>query len=180
MQPKFPDFQNTGDTFSDCRSYRYKLWRLNQPARSLPVAFLMLNPSTATATQNDPTVARCERRAAMLGFDGFFIINIFALVSTDPRELYLHPDPVGPDNDQHIQAVGDQCGVIICAWGHHGGYRERGAQILDSFAKRNLTRKLWCLGLNADGSPAHPLYLPYDRLPRRMEPPYSRTEWRAQ
>jgi len=52
--------------YSDCEKYRYALTRIwDENARK--VSFVMLNPSTATEVQNDPTVERCERRARALG-----------------------------------------------------------------------------------------------------------------
>ena len=63
----------------------------------------MLNPSTATEVQNDPTVERCERRARALGFGAFRVTNIFAFRATDPKVMRAEADPVGPANDAAIR-----------------------------------------------------------------------------
>ena len=87
--------------YSPCERYRYLLTRTWD--RAGPKAlFVMLNPSTATELQNDPTVERCERRARALGFGAFRVTNIFAFRATDPRVMRADPDPVGPGNDAAI------------------------------------------------------------------------------
>ena len=82
--------------------------------------FLMLNPSTADAIDNDPTVERCLRRALKMGFGGLMVCNTFAYRSTDPEKLYEVEDPVGPENDQIILARARSAGMVICGWGTHG------------------------------------------------------------
>ena len=87
--------------YSECERYRYSLTRIwDQTGQR--VMFVMLNPSTATEVQNDPTVERCERRARALGFGGFRVTNIFAWRDTDPRQMRAAADPVGPGNDAAI------------------------------------------------------------------------------
>ncbi len=72
--------------YSDCERYRYSLTRV-WDGTGRKAAFVMLNPSTATEIQNDPTVERCERRARTLGFGAFQVTNIFAWRDTDPRAM---------------------------------------------------------------------------------------------
>ena len=77
---------SSGAVFSECKRYRYSLWRVWNP--DLPVCmFLMLNPSTADETTNDPTVERCQRRAVQMGYGGLHVGNIFAWRSTDPTGI---------------------------------------------------------------------------------------------
>ncbi len=153
--------------YSPCERYRYLLTRTwdAQRARAL---FVMLNPSTATETQNDPTVERCERRARALGFGAFRVTNIFAWRDTDPRGMKAAPDPVGPANDAAIAEsardwLRDGADRAICAWGTHGAYLGRGAQVEASL--RATGRPLWAFGMTLGGHPKHPLYIGYDRLP---------------
>ena len=126
--------------YSDCERYRYLLTRVWDETRPRAL-FVMLNPSTATEVQNDPTVERCERRA--------------------------RADPVGPGNDAAIReslewaaGAGDR---IICAWGAHGKHLERGAAV--ERLLRQSGRQLHNLGLTKAGAPKHPLYIGYDRQP---------------
>lgn len=148
--------------YSDCETYRYALTRLWGPGRRL--AFVMLNPSTATEMQNDPTVERCERRARALGYGGFRVVNLFAYRATDPAQLRKVVDPVGPDNDATLTKAATWADTIICGWGMHGGLYERGAKIRTRL--RASGKDLHHLGLTKDGQPRHPLYVAYAILPQ--------------
>lgn len=149
---------NSGALFSPDRKYRYSLWRLWEPSKLFAV-FVMLNPSTADEVKNDPTVERCERRARALGFGGLTVVNIFALRSTDPKALYKAADPVGERNDAEIRNACVAAGMVVCAWGNHGGLYGRGRFVLDLLAEDRV--KPYHLGITGQGQPRHPLYVPY-------------------
>jgi hypothetical protein len=148
--------------YSDCELYRYTLTRVWDPggARAL---FIMLNPSTATEVQNDPTVERCERRARTLGFGAFRVLNIFAWRATDPRDMRAAPDPVGPENDRAIVDSLDWADRVICAWGTHGKHLGRGPEV--ERLLREAGAHLFHLGLSKEGHPKHPLYIGYTVQP---------------
>ncbi len=148
--------------YSDCERYRYSLTRIWQPSQGR-VLFVMLNPSTATEVQNDPTVERCERRARTLGFGGFRVTNIFAWRDTDPRAMRAATDPVGPENDAAILAGVDWADQVIAAWGTHGAHLDRGAQVLALL--RQSGGRVLHLGLTKAGHPKHPLYIAYAQQP---------------
>jgi len=148
--------------YSDCEAYRYALTRVWDPSGPKAL-FVMLNPSTATEMQNDPTVERCERRARALGFGAFRVCNIFALRQTDPKLMRAHPEPVGPDNDA---AILDGCAWadrIVCAWGAHGEHLNRGPDVEDLMRATGAT--LLALGITRQGHPRHPLYVSYAARP---------------
>ena len=148
--------------FSDDRKYRYTLaiqWDKDKPKLN----FLMLNPSTADEIKNDPTVERCERRARNLGYGSVSITNLFALRSTDPRALYDAEDPIGELNNIYILNEALVSAMVVCAWGVHGIFMERGETVLTML--RNLSIKPHCLKLSKSGTPCHPLYLPYTATP---------------
>jgi hypothetical protein len=121
----------------------------------------MLNPSTADENENDPTIERCQRRAVRLGYGRIDVVNLFALRSTDPRALYVEPDPVGPLNFEAIVDVAKACEFLVCAWGTHGSHCGMGDNI-ETRMRQFYPHKLRVLGLNKDGSPKHPLYLRND------------------
>jgi hypothetical protein len=148
--------------YSDCERYRYALTRVWRPDGERAL-FVMLNPSTATETRNDPTVARCERRARMLGLGAYRVVNIFAWRATDPRAMRAAADPVGPDNDAAILDGAAWADMIICAWGTHGAHRGRGPAV--ERLLRATGRPLAVLGLTQAGHPQHPLYIGFDRQP---------------
>jgi hypothetical protein len=129
----------------------------------------MLNPSTADEEQNDPTVERQERRARQAGLGGLYVLNLFAFRSTDPKLLPLQRDPIGQDNNDAIRRVcSTPNALVVCGWGKHGRLMSRDYEVtrlLDSIPVRK-----YCLGQNNDGTPKHPLYVPYSTLPTAFEP----------
>lgn len=155
-----PPKVESGATLSDCGAYRYHLWRVWDDC--LPVmAFVMQNPSTADASEDDPTIRRCIGFAKREGCGGISVRNVFALRATDERELLTHPDPVGPENVSHLSAVRGVAVMtrLVVAWGERtGGKRLAGHYTAAAVLLSCL--KPYCLGTNKSGEPKHPLYLP--------------------
>jgi hypothetical protein len=149
--------------YSDCERYRYALTRVWDEAGPR-VLFIMLNPSKATEVQNDPTVERCERRARVLGFGGFRVMNIFAWRETDPRLLRTAADPVGADNDALLLDGLGWADTVIAGWGVHGEHMNRGLEV--EVLLRGAGVDLHCLGLSKAGHPRHPLYIAYATEPQ--------------
>ena len=148
--------------YSPCERYRYSLTRRWDPD-GRRVNFVMLNPSTATEDQNDPTVERCERRARTLGYGSFCVTNIFAWRDTDPKAMRAAQDPIGPANDAAIIEAAHWAQDVIAAWGTHGAFMERGGAL--ERLLRETGQSLFHLGLSKAGHPRHPLYLPYAQSP---------------
>ena len=144
--------------YSKCENYRYTLTRVWEQKKRKAL-FIMLNPSTANETKNDPTVERCERRARKLNFGSFCICNIFAWRETSPYNLMKKCKPVGKDNNYHILDSVLSSDVIICAWGIHGTHINREAEVKKLLLNNN--SQLYHLGLTKNGHPKHPLYIPY-------------------
>lgn len=160
--------------FSPCRTWRYTLERVWAPpeehrgAREV-AAFIGLNPSTADEVKNDPTVTRCINYARRWGFHGMFMLNIFALRSTDPRALYRHPDPIGPETNRYLTEVVQrrEVSLVVAAWGNHGALLSRGWNVITLV--RNSGVNLYRLGeLTKQGQPRHPLYLRRDLEPVQL------------
>ena len=142
-----------GAVFSRDGRYRYRLWR--RWKRSLPVvAFVMLNPSTADAQRDDPTIRRCIGFARRWGCGGIEVVNLFALRATDPRRLRYTRDPVGPENVAHLARAAGRASLVVAAWGADPAVGTRGTELA-----RRLSRRLRCLGVTRAGAPRHPLYL---------------------
>jgi hypothetical protein len=172
-------YTDQGATFSDDRVMRFTLWRrwdggmMQMAPKGTTALWVMLNPSTADEAVLDPTVRRCEDFSRAWGYGGFVVCNLFALRSTDPRALYRHNgDPTGdhPD-DRNLHTILEQAmkaDLVVAAWGTHGRYMDRGAQVADLLmVAPNVYPKLHHLGRNADGSPKHPLYIPGKTTPER-------------
>ena len=150
--------------FSSCGSYRYSLSRVWD--ESLPaVLFIMLNPSSADGTKDDPSIRRCISYAKDWGFGSLFVGNLFALKSTKPTGLLESTNPEGPENLKYLLKLSSHCKMIVCAWGNGPTLKK-----LSANSPKNLNRKLHCLKLSLDGIPCHPLYLPKDLKP---------IEWKA-
>ena len=145
---------------SPCGRYRYCLSRTWPTGRGT-VLFIMLNPSTADAETDDPTIRRCVAFARRWGFQQLIVGNLFAWRATSPRELRQVGDPIGPENDRHLVEMSVSADAIIVAWGAHGGYRNRSQHVL------GLLGSVEHLGLTKQGHPRHPLYLRADTVTQR-------------
>ena len=139
---------------SDCGSYRYllrRVWNHDLPR----VLIIMLNPSTADASVDDPTIRSCVRLCKSHGHGSFEVVNLFAWRATDPRQIEAVPHPVGPENDAVIRAAVNRCDEIICAWGAFSRAEKRGREVL-----RMISRPaVFCWGQTKSGAPKHPLYI---------------------
>ncbi len=118
------EYLTAGAVLSPCRTWRYRLWRsLDNGGDPWPV-FVGLNPSTADENEDDRTIRRCRGFSKRWGYGGFYMLNLFALRATDPRELKVHEDPVGPENMDYIHDMCRSCqtsgSLIVACWGNHG------------------------------------------------------------
>jgi len=154
-----------GARFSECRRWRYLLWRRWDESR--PAAnFLMLNPSTADEFQLDPSCTRARLYAERWGFGALIVTNLFAWRATDPRDMKAAREPVGRANDRAIVRAAREAALVVCAWGNHGAHRERAASVLSML--RDAGVGLHALRLTGAGEPAHPLYLRATLNPRKI------------
>lgn len=156
-----PEQEPNGAEFSDCKKYRYRLWR-TWDSKKPKLYFILMNPSTADEVKNDPTIERQCRRAKRLGFGSVVILNCGAIRETDSRKAWANDDPIGPHNFATIKEAiaGFPDAVFVAGWGRPGHNHRASAEILEIF--RETRQPLWCLGKNGDGSPKHPLYVGYD------------------
>jgi hypothetical protein len=148
--------------------YRYTLGRTWDP-RKRGAVWIMLNPSTADASIDDPTIRRCIGFSRAWGCGWLRVVNLFALRSADPAALLTHADPIGPHNDRHlITAASDGTAAhIICAWGAHKAAIER-ARAVEKLLEGAWSAPPLALAFTKGLAPAHPLYQPADAFPLRM------------
>lgn len=151
QQQLFDSEHSSGATFSDDRKYRYALWRVWDSEKPR-IMFIGLNPSTANETEPAPTITRVINFAKGWGYGGVYMMNLFAIVGSDPIILKTDPDPIG-DNDGWIEKISKKCDKIIFAWGAFKEAEERAKQVVDMFPGA------FALTINRDGSPKHPLYV---------------------
>jgi hypothetical protein len=157
---------------SECGQYRYWLRRTwdDKP----PVVFVMLNPSTADAEEDDPTIRKCVRLAKHWNHGGIYVVNLFALRSSSPYGLKKVDDPIGPKNDTHIDAtvlatVGIG-GKAIVSWGaslSQSGFKhiKRLYRRMDEVLGLLKGVDLHCVGKTDEGFPRHPLFVREDTQP---------------
>ena len=144
-------------------AYRYLLWRTWDVSRPRAL-WILLNPSMADGRIDDRTLRRCKAFTASWRFGGLEIVNLFALRTPYPRDLYQAANPVGEENDQYIIAAVRRATSIILAWGAHGSYRERDRAVL-ALIKTHTALAPCCLGVTRSGSPRHPLYIARNKQP---------------
>lgn len=152
---------------SDGGTYRYLLSReLTGGGKTL--LWVMCNPSTATATDDDPTIRRCKSFTSKWKFDRIEVVNLFAFRTSDAKLLqreYSKGAPVvGPHNDRHIREAAARADRIVCAWGVKPWARHRIDQVLEMIVPRTPeAARTFALRVTATGFPEHPLYVPANR-----------------
>jgi len=179
----------TGARISACGKYRYKLWRewrgthdpkhwrwlgekdgagaeLGDP---LSVLFVMLNPSTADGETDDATIRKCVGFAKLWRYERVAVVNLFAYRATKPRDLFAAKankiDIIGWQNQECVQEMVRDAGLIVCAWGGHGVGHEFHIEEVRGWLE---PKRQFHLGLTRDGQPRHPLYVPYSQKPLPM------------
>ena len=163
-EAQLPGLESRSAELSPCGLYRYTLERRwdDRP----PALFVMLNPSTADASEDDPTIRRCIGFARDWGYGGLLVGNLYAYRATDPAVLWEAAgagiDPVGPLNDRRLRELRRRAALAVAAWGAHK-LVGRAAHVMD------LLGELHVLRLTKHGQPGHPLYVPKSTLPTRWQ-----------
>lgn len=145
--------------------FRYTLGRTwgHEPIQH----WIMLNPSTADHTIDDPTIRKCMEFSRRSGHGGIWVTNLFAYRATSPKEMLAADNPIGPDNHQVLVAALRDARAsgtkVIAAWGEHGQHTSMRQYVQNT--ARCLHMPLWCLSKNLSGAPKHPLYIPYSATP---------------
>ena len=148
---------------SECGKYRYKLSRTWEPHRPVLV-WIMLNPSTADHTKDDPTIRKVTGFSKRNGFGSIEVYNLFAYRATNPAELRRVPDPVGPENMKHLSALSNSSKSVVFAWGTHGRLKFQGHEVACRFMSNP---NVFYLGATKNQQPKHPLYVSYSQSLRR-------------
>jgi hypothetical protein len=144
---------------SDCGAFRYRLTRNWTDDTASVLLFVMLNPSTADADIDDPTIRKCIGFAKRLGYGGIEVVNLYAYRATDPKELKAAGYQLGPDNDRHTMAAIRRAANVALAWGANARGMIRPDIVLRMVREAGVTPM--ALRRLADWVPEHPLMLPY-------------------
>jgi hypothetical protein len=154
---------------SDDGLYRYRLTRRWGGQNDPCICWIMLNPSTADAVVDDPTIRRCISFSEAWGFGSLIVVNLFAFRSTDPDLLPSVEDPIGPRNDHAIRLAALEANRCIAAWGTKGGHRHRNADVI-RLVTDDCMEDMHALTITKDGHPKHPLYVKGDTVPTLYRP----------
>lgn len=144
---------------SECGKYRHNLTRKVSDKEGL-LTFIMLNPSTADAELDDPTIRKCKGFCDRFGYGALQVVNLFDFRATNPDELKKTSYPASKHNMDIIRAAAIMSDKVICAWGTKGIYNRQNEKVLQMLGKENIS--LYALDITKDGHPKHPLYVPYD------------------
>jgi hypothetical protein len=145
-KPKY----GAGANFSDCGLFRFSLWRVWRP--DFPCLMLIgLNPSTANANTDDPTIRRIRMLAQNNGYGGFYMTNLFPFITPYPEQLAIS-DKYLVLNDAMLTEISRMCGAVVFCWGNFKTFGR-------DEAVKSMFPDALCFGKNANGSPKHPLYL---------------------
>jgi hypothetical protein len=162
-----PTYTETTADLSPCGLFRYSLkrsWHMPGEEQS-QAAFVMLNPSTADGTQDDPTIRRCVGFARSWGHTSLLVVNLYPFRCTDPAKLLTVADRLGgPKANDVIVEAARSSKLVIAAWGAwqpDSRVSEVGSLIVPH-------QPLFCLGTTQNGSPRHPLYVKADKQPVRF------------
>lgn len=165
-------------TLSTCGLFRYTLGRDWTKLDGLPdgsrwMVVVGLNPSTADAEKDDPTMRRVRGFAKARGAAGFTMLNLFGFRATKPRDLWARAraglDVVGPDNDTWTRATFEARPAggldVVAAWGAGPSskadiatFNTRVDAVCRIARDVGVVWRSW--GMTEDGHPRHPLYVP--------------------
>ncbi|MBL4656299.1 MAG: DUF1643 domain-containing protein [Bacteroidia bacterium] len=153
----------SGAVISNDKIYRYHLHRtIDTEAIKGTLLFIMLNPSTADALEDDRTIRRCKGYALDWGFERLEVVNLFSFRATDPDELPIHftPRRYGSEHQHYVDMAIQNANLIICGWGG-SDFAYDGDEAADRMIQKifDFQKIPYCLKINNDGSPSHPLYL---------------------
>jgi hypothetical protein len=141
----------SGAHFSLAGSYRYSLWRIWDSDKP-KIMFIGLNPSTAGKKEDDPTMRRVISFAKQWGYGGVFMLNLFTIITSDPKNLKNCPDKDRKGNE-FLFVYSSLVQKIVFAWGNFKESKDKADEI------KRLFPDAYCLKKNKDGSPRHPLYV---------------------
>lgn len=159
---------------SECGRYRYELarrWSPDTGDRSGVLVWIMLNPSTADGTVDDPTILQVIARSRHLGYAGALVVNLLAWRSAHPSKLPRDRSAIGPDNDRTLQAALRGAGpYAIAAWGNatHPWCEEMIPKVVEYAHRAEV--ELRALGQTMHGHPKHPLARGRHRIPAAAAP----------
>lgn len=164
-----PTIARRAAVISPCELYRYTLEReFGDYEDGTPysgagsIMFVMLNPSTADAEKDDPTIRRCLGFAHSFNFRELLVANVYSFRATNPQDLWDSAEAGirlrGPEHEYYFAGLAFRAHRVVMAFGNHAASPDR--RLVEKLLTDNFKGDPCCLKRNKDGSPGHPLYLP--------------------
>lgn len=185
------DYLTSKANISEDGQYRYRLERSWDD--SLPqLCIVMVNPSTADADSDDPTVLQCVAAARKWGYGSISVVNLWAFRSPSPEKLQqLHvAAALGPRNMQVLYDEVTSSNATLLAWGNNGAWMNAGphfvARLLGYKELSEVNERapsalhmdsLYCLGMTNAKEPRHPLRAEIPDHPVIFDPVKYLKEW---
>ena len=156
---------------SPCGRYRYRLSR--RWGEGGVLLFVMLNPSTADADKDDPTIRRCVNLARSWGHSALVVANVYGYRATKPADLVAAAeageDTYGPGNLASLQQV-LRADLVVAAWGANLTHDRIPGTIQKAVAKNGGHGVLFHhVGRTQGGIPRHPLYVKASTRPTQWK-----------
>lgn len=165
--PKFMENQSIGRMdrsievrealVSPCHKHRYSLSRIWDKSKPL-VMYIGLNPSTADAIVDDPTIRRLRTFSKKFGYGGFYVCNLFSYRSAMPKDIYDNWQKIVDQHEKNMstmRGISNDCQDIVFCW---GAWVDSITNGYDRKVMAEFPQAL-CFGITAKGHPKHPLYL---------------------
>ena len=155
----YTDFMMTRSAeFSEDQTYRYKLGRIWEPTKN-KILFIMLNPSTEDAEDDDKTIKKLLEITKKWGwannYGGFYVGNLYPYCSSRPSDLrdIQIPDEIHAKNIKSIEEMASESSIVVYAWGTKGP-NER--QMPPVWLRNIADPHAYCINISMRGVPMHP------------------------
>ena len=135
--------------FSKDGTKRYQLYR-EWDATKKTILFVLFNPSSASATQDDPTLRRVVGFASSWGFGRVLVGNLYPHCSPSPKKV-PHLGVYSPKNKAQVASMCSKVSTVVYAWGQNHPVPKWLTALVAAPKVIALTKA---------GLPKHPLYLP--------------------
>lgn len=153
---------------SKCGTHRWTLSREWDSAKGT-VCWIMLNPSTADASNDDPTLKRCIHFTRLWGYGRLDVVNLFPFRSSKPEECQRWAD-WEPSQDWWVRDViyyqnmpivverAKAADLVVAAWGNKPWATSLAEQIVQEIQEdAEPYPDIYCLGTTSNGQPKHPM-----------------------
>ena len=173
-------------SFARARTVRRGLqrWWVDPPLRW--VAWLMLNPSTATHDRDDMTTLRLNHFTRTWGYDGWIAVNLYPFVSSATAAMWSRAD-WQPTSDwearddmranlRDIEEAARMAALRMVAFGAEPIHRDEAwlEMCLEAFGQPatddGADERFHCLGVSSRGQPLHPMSSGRMRVPDDRQP----------